>query len=367
MHRRTVLQILGAAAFGAGLPVTRVQASDASRQKLSIRLAGYDYDRVAGLVNADIDIPGCEYVFEVDNIGSLNADALGGPMRRDVTEIGLVPYLLAYTNENLMQHTLIPVFPLRVFRHKSIFIRPDRGINRPEDLRGKKVATPGFSSTSLTWIRGLMQDEYGISPRDISWVVAKKDSAGKDTGGASRFENILPEGLDITAGPEGVDESDLLVSGEVDALFHAAEPRAFIAGDPNCVRLFSDSKAAEQAYYQKRGIFPIMHVVAVRKDVAAANPWLPEAMFQAYSKAKQQVYDFQRNYAWFKTTQPWISQDLEITREIMGSNFYSYGLTDNNRKALDALLRYSHEQGLVRRKVTIEELFHPATLNLREA
>jgi 4,5-dihydroxyphthalate decarboxylase len=163
-----------------------------------------------------------------------------------------------------------------------------------------------------------------------------------------------------------MDESDLLVNGEVDALYHAAEPKAFINGDPNCVRLFPDSRKTEQEYFRKTGIFPIMHAVAIRKVVAEAHPELPEAVFRAYSAAKKQVYDFQRNHAWYKTTMPWISQELEETRGVMGDNFYSYGLTDNNRKTLDALFQYSYEQGLASRRLTIEELFHPSTLELIE-
>jgi 4,5-dihydroxyphthalate decarboxylase len=283
-----------------------------------------------------------------------------------VTEVGLSPYMLAYANDGLRNHTLIPVFPLRVFRHKSVFIRPDRGIEKPEDLRGKRIATPGYSSTSLTWIRGFMQHEYGVTPKDVEWVIATKDSAGKDSGGPSKQEQVLPEGLTMSRGPEGMDESDLLVEGEVDALFHAAEPKAFIQGNPNCVRLFADSRAAEQAYYKKTGILPIMHAVAVRNDVAEEHPWLLGAVFRAYSEAKQQVYDFQRKHAWYKITLPWISQELEATRAVMGDNFYSYGFTENNRKALNALFQYSHEQGLASRKLTIEELFHPSTLELVE-
>ena len=366
MDRRTALRFLGAAMLGTAVQTDYRRAFAASQEQLSLRLAGYDYDRVQGLIDGSIKIEGCKYEFEKSTIGGMNTDALGGPMTREVTEIGMVPYILAYANANLHNHTLIPVFPLRVFRHKSVFIRPDRGIKHPKDLHGKKIATPGYSSTSLTWIRGFMQHQYGVTPRDVQWVVAGKDSSGKDTGGASQFEQKFPKGLTLSKGPEGMDESDLLVSGEVDALFHAAEPRAFIQGDPNCVRLFPDSRKTEQEYYEKTGIFPIMHAVAIRNDVARAYPWLPEAIFRAYSEAKQKVYDFQRKHAWYKTTLPWISQELEETRLIMGDNFYSYGFTENNRKVLNALFQYSYEQGLAKRVLTIEELFHPSTLELIE-
>lgn len=367
MNRRTLLRSFGAATLGIAAHGGAIRASTSSREHLSIRIAGYDYDRVQGLIDGSVQIKGCDYDFELATIGGMNTDALGGPMTWEVTEIGLSPYMLAYANEGLHNHTLIPVFPLRVFRHKSVFIRPDRGINRPEDLRGKRVATPGFSSTSLTWIRGFMQHEYGVTPKEIEWVIATKDSSGKDSGGPSKQEQVLPDGLKLSRGPAGMDESDLLVSGEVDALFHAAEPKAFVEGNPNCVRLFTDSRATERAYFEKTGIFPIMHAVAIRKDVATQNPWLPKAVFEAYSRAKQQVYDYMRKHAWYKMTLPWISQELEETREVLGDNFYSYGLTPNNRKTLESLFQYSHEQGLASRVLTIEELFEPASLEFTES
>jgi 4,5-dihydroxyphthalate decarboxylase len=260
---------------------------------------------------------------------------------------------------------LIPVFPLRVFRHKSIFIRTDRGIVKPEDLRGKKIATPGYSSTSLAWIRGIMQDEYGVTPKDVHWVISSKDSAADASGGPSKQENVLPEGLSVTTGPAGLDESDLLESGEVDALYHAAVPRAFIEGHPKVARLFSDSRATERAYYEKTGIFPIMHAVAIRRDVLEQNPGLMKAVFTAYSEAKQLTYDYLSKAAWYKTSLPWVSQEAEETRSLMGKNFWPYGIAPN-RKALNALFRYAYEQDLCDRQLTIEELFHPSGLELTE-
>lgn len=366
MNRRSALKGLGATMLGMVARPGIGQLAAASSQSLPIRMAGYDYDRVQALMDGSVQLEGCELDFEVDTIGGMNTDALGGPVRREVTEIGMTPYILAFANEGLRNHTLIPVFPLRVFRHKSVFIRPDRGINRPEDLRGKKVATPGYSSTSLTWIRGIMQHEYGVRPGDVHWVLARKDSAGKASGGPSKQEQVLPEGLDFSQGSPGMDESDLLISGEVDALFHAAEPRAFTEGDPRCVRLFADSRKTEREYYAKTGIFPIMHAVAVRNDMVEQNPWLPKALFEAYSKAKQRTYDYLRKSAWYKTTLPWISQELEDTRDVMGDNFYAYGLSPNNRTTLEALFQYSYEQGLASRLLTVEELFHPSTMTLTE-
>jgi len=265
---------------------------------LRIKIAGYPFDRVKGLIDGRVAVEGCEAQFEVARIGEMNTHIFSGPRTRDVTEIGLLPFILAVANEGFNDYALIPVFPLRLFRHKSIFIRTDRGIAKPKDLRGRKIATPGYSSTSLTWIRGILQHEYGVMPEEIQWIVSSQDSSAKVSGGASTLENILPEGVSISTGPKGKDESDLLVDGDVDALFHAAEPRAYQEGHPKVARLFADSRDAEHSYFRKTGIFPIMHAVAVRKDVIQAHPWLPKALFDAYSKAKQLAYDDIRQNAW---------------------------------------------------------------------
>jgi 4,5-dihydroxyphthalate decarboxylase len=163
-----------------------------------------------------------------------------------------------------------------------------------------------------------------------------------------------------------MDESDLLEAGEVDALFHAAEPRAFIEGHPKIGRLFADSRATEQAYFKATGIFPIMHAVAVKTDVLEENPWLAEAVFDAYSRSKQLTYDFLVKSAWYKTSLPWVSQEVEDTRALMGDNYWTYGI-ESNRDALNALFRYSYEQGLAERQLEIEELFHPSGLKLTES
>ena len=347
-------------------PVAKSVTHAKKAVELPIDVAGYDYDRVRALIDGRVEIEGCNTRFEIASIGEMNTHAFSGPRTREVTEIGLHPFMLAYANDAFGAYTLIPVFPLRVFRHKSIFIRSDRGIENPEDLRGKKIATTGYSSTSLTWIRGILQDEYGVTPEDVQWVISSKDSAAKSSGGPSKQENVLPEGLSISMGSAGQDESDLLESGEVDALFHAAEPRAYIEGHPKVARLFPDSRATERAYFAKTGVFPIMHAVAIRKDVLEQNPWLAEAVFNAYSRAKQLTYDYLSKSAWYKTSLPWVTQEMEETRALMGKNYWPYGI-EPNRKALTALFRYSYDQGLSAREITIEELFHPSGLHLTES
>ena len=359
----------GATAIGAAsvLGVAGNASSQAAgtAQPLPITLAGYKYDRIAPLADGRVGIEGCDVTFEQDAIGNLNTHVFEGPRTREVTEIGLHPFMLAYANEGFRDYALLPIFPLRVFRHKSVFIRTDRGIKAPEDLRGKRIGTPGYSSTSLTWIRGLFEDEYGLTPSDVEWVLASGDSTASATGRVSKQESVLPKGVSITQGPAGLDESDLLVSGAVDALFHAVEPRAFVEGHPDVARLFPDPRAVEQDYFTRTGVFPIMHAVAIRRDVARKHPWLSQAVFDAYGQAKRMSYADMGQWRWLFDMLPWYGQELEDTRAVMGDNFYSYGLA-SNRKTLETLFRYSHQQGLASRELKIEELFEPASLSFSE-
>jgi len=366
ISRRDFLATAAAVGLLSLTGATKTWAEVSKTNKLELSMAGYDYDRVKALMDGSVEIENCNTSFEVSSVGEMNTHIFTGPQTRAVTEVGLHPFMLAYDNDGFKDYTLIPVFPLRTFRHKSIYIRTDRGIKKPEDLRGKRIATPGYSSSSLVWIRGIVQDEYGLTPKDVHWVIAANDSAGKVSGGPSKQENVVPKGLSTSIGPAGKDESDLLESGEVDALFHAAVPRAFTEGHPKVARLFPNSRATEQAYYSKTGIFPIMHVVAIKKDVVEKHPWLIEAVFNAYSQAKQSAYDYLTKSAWYKTTLPWVSQELEDTRALMGKNFWTYGLMESNRKTLDTFFRYSYDQGLCSRTLSVEELFHPSSLHLTE-
>ena len=151
--------------------------------------------------------------FATSKIGELNQHVFSGPQTRDVTEVGLIPYLLAFCNDGFRDYLPLPIFVLKVFRHKSIFVHTDRGIDKPEDLRGRKVATVGYSSSGLTWVRGILQDEYGVSPEEIKWVVTEKDSAAGQTGGVSKWEKLLPPNISVEKAPAGKDESDLLLEG----------------------------------------------------------------------------------------------------------------------------------------------------------
>ena len=362
--RRDVLCGLAAAMGAAGLDrVPSALAGPAG--PLPITVSGYRFDRTAALFDGRVEIEGCDTTFREDVIGNMNTHAFSGPATRTVTEIGLHPYILAYANDDFRAYVLLPVFVLRQFRHKSIFVRTDRGIERPEDLRGRRIGTPGYSSTSLTWIRGILEDEYGLKQTDVEWVISAGDSSADTAGNVSAQENYLPKGVTITTGPVGLDDSDLIERGEVDALFHAVEPRCYQEGSPLVRRLFPDHRRVEQDYFRRTGIFPIMHAVAVRRDVVAEHKWLPRAVFDGYVAAKAAAYRQMSRLGWATNMLPWFGQELEDTKALMGANFYPYGIAPN-RKALETLLRYSYTQGLAARALTVDELFEPSCLTCEE-
>ncbi|MFD2160126.1 ABC transporter substrate-binding protein [Rubritalea tangerina] len=362
MQRRNFLNIIGASSV---LTPLALQAASGKPSTKKLQLAGYDYDRLRMLSDKKAEITGYEYDYKLTSIGEANSNTFSGPQDYDVTEIGLHPYMLAYANDGFRGYSLLPIFPVRIFRHKSIFIRTDRGIDKPEDLKGKKIATPGFSSTSLTWIRGILQHEYNISMNDVEWIVAKTDSSADIAGKASAQERVIPKGLKFTEGSAGKDESQLLEDGDVDALLHAAEPRCYVQGHPKVARLFDNVRATESAYYKKTGIFPIMHAVAVRNSLVESDPSIIQSIFKAYSESKSAAQERLAKLGWVDSMLPWLGQEMEETYSLLGKDYWSYGI-EKNRKTLEALFAYSHEQGLCKKHLKIEDLFHPASLTLKE-
>lgn len=333
-------------------------------ETLSINIGGYDYDRIRAIMDGQVSMPEAEVDFEVSNIYELNRLAFGSEQKFEVTELGLIPYITRYINDDFRGYTLIPAFVSREFRHKNVFVHVDSGIEKPEDLIGKRVGTPGYGMSSHTWVRGFLLDEYGVKADDLNWIETTKSSDGGALN--SGFGNyFFGDDFPITRGPEGVDESELLLSGGCDALVTAITPKAFAEGDPRIRQLFPDVKETEQAYFSKTGMFPIMHVVAIRDDVLTENPWLAKAVFEMYSEAKTIAYKNLQSTTVNRVALPWAAEEFEKTRELMGTNYWSYGV-EANRKELESIMRYVFEQGLTERQIGFEEMFDPSTLSLEE-
>ena len=337
--------------------------SESVKNDLFISFAGYDYDRVSAIRDGKVSIDGADVNFEVSNIYSLNGSAFGPEKKYDVSEIGLIPFITRYINYDFRDYTLLPIFISRSFRHRNIYVHSESGIEKPEDLKGKRVGTPGYTSSSNTWIRGFLKDEYGVNADDFTWIEANKSSDGgaQKTGETYYFDDNFP----LEKGPEGLDESDLLLSGQCDALITAISPKAFLENNPQIRQLFPNSKEAEVDYFKKTGIFPIMHVIAIKNEVLEENPWLAKAVFDMYSEAKDIAYKNLETTTVVRTSLPWAKDEYEFTRDVMGENYWKYGI-EANRKELEAIMRYVYEQGLVKRQISFEELFASSSFNLKE-
>jgi len=363
LNRRETLKLSATAALGLLATSKGTASTEVTPPKINI--GGYAYDRVQAIKDGSASIEQADVSFHDSNIYSLNDSAFGPQKTYEVTELGLIPYVTKYINDGFRGYTLIPVFISRTFRHRNVYVHVDSGIEKPEDLRGRKVGTPGYGSSANTWVRGMLHDQYGIAAADMQWVEARKSSdvgtVSTANGGGSRYQ--LPENFPLIQGPPGVDESGLLLSGGCDALITPITPRAFMEGNPKIRQLFTPLKSAEQAYFRDTGLFPIMHVVAVRADTAREMPWLPAEIFRMYAEAKQAAYENLATTTVLRTSLPWVTEEYEETRRLMGDDYWRYGI-EANRKELEAVMRYTHEQGLVKKPGNFQDMFHPSTLDL---
>lgn len=245
----------------------------------------------------------------------------------------------------------IPVFPSRVFRHGYFFVNTTKGIRSGADLKGKRGGVPEYSMTAAVYMRGLMQDEFGVKPEDVEWVQGRADRLGRK----------LPPGVKLTQAPAGTELGDLLERGELDFLITANNPLSFRRGASNVARLFPDYAAEEKAYYKRTKIYPIMHTVVIRRDVYEAEPWVALNLYKALCRAKDVAYHLLMETGSPKASFAWLQPLLEEERAILGVDWFPYGV-EKNRPSIEALLRYTHEQGLVDRLQQPEELFAPSTL-----
>jgi 4,5-dihydroxyphthalate decarboxylase len=328
-----------------------------------LSLACWDYDRVKAILDGRVAVDGFALKPTVMTPTDIFARAFTeAPF--DVSELSLSSYMLQVAR-GACAYVAIPVFVSRAFRHGGVFVRADRGIRKPKDLEGRLVGVPEYQMTMAMWVRGILQDEYGVDFREIRWRTGGLAEPGRK----ERLALALPAAMDVR--PIGAADTldGLLVAGKLDAVVAPATPPSFAAGDTRVARLFADPAAAERAYYRKTGMFPIMHVIGLRRVIAEENPTLPAALFRAFVAARdmalrelQETAEASAN----RVTLPWFAAEWEATRALMGGRIWPYGVADNV-KELETACRYSAEQGLAQRRLAVAELFHPDTRDLADA
>ena len=321
--------------------------------KLALSVAIGDYDRNRPLIDGAVRIDGVDPVFMTLYPEEIFFRALR-THDFDICELSLSSFTVK-TAAGDNPYVGIPCFVSRAFRHTSIYVRTDR-IHEPKDLKGRKVGVPEYQLTANVWARAILQDDYGIAPADIRWVRGAIEHAG-------RIEKIsikLPPGVVLEDAPAGRTISDLIDKGEIDG-FIAPRPPYLARPNPNVGWLFPDPIAAAKDYFKRTGIFPIMHLVGIRRTLVDQHPWLPAAVMKAFEQSKAAALAHLSDTSATKVTLPFIEEQLVATRELRGEDFWPYGL-ESNRKTLDTFLRHHPAQGLSSRLVKPEELFHPSTL-----
>jgi 4,5-dihydroxyphthalate decarboxylase len=324
---------------------------------LELSLSVCDYDRTRAIFDGRAPIEGCD----VTAIALEPEESFHRAFRFqefDVTEISMSSYLMT-ASRGEAHYIAIPAFVSRLFRHSSLYVRTDRGIKTPADLKGRAIGVPEYQMTANVWVRGMLEEEYGVHPRDIKWRRGGLEEPGRE----ERSPMKTPPDVDLQSVPHDRTLSDMLEKGEIDGVIGARAPSCFLRGAPNVGRLFPDYPAVEEAYFRKTGLFPIMHAIGIRRSLAEKYPWVAVSVYKAFVRAKALCMHELGQIGHLATTLPWPVHEFDRVRTFMGEDFWPYGAHEN-KHALETLARYSFEQGLSARPVTLGEMFAKPTYDL---
>jgi 4,5-dihydroxyphthalate decarboxylase len=323
--------------------------------KLPLTLACGDYDRTRGLRWGLVEAEGIDLNYLCQPVEE-TFWRMARAKEYDVAEMSMGSYMIR-RSKGIDDLVAIPVFPSRMFRHGFYFVNTNSGIKKPEDLRGKRMSVPEYQITAAIWMRGILEHDHGVAPRDMRWF-----SGGLYEPGRIEKQHIsLPEGVVLESIPEGRTLSELIATGDVDALITARAPLTFRDGTNRVQRLFPNFRDVEREYYKRTKIFPIMHTVVIRREILEEHPWVAMNLYKAFCAAKDEfVRSFDDDSA-MRLMLPGMIADLEETRDTMGEDFWPYGL-EPNRHVLQTLVDYAMEQGLLERQLDLDGLFAHETL-----
>jgi 4,5-dihydroxyphthalate decarboxylase len=322
--------------------------------RLELSVATGDYDRTRAIVDGRVRIDGVDPVCML-----LSPEEMFFRAFRhrdfDVSELSLSSYCVTVANSD-PHYVAVPVFLSRAFRHTSIYIRTDRGIEKPADIAGRRIGIAEYQQTANVWVRGLLEQDFGVRQSDIVWVRGGMDTPGRP----EKLALDLPADVRIEAAPEGATLNAMLADGAIDGFIGPRAPRCFDEGHPDVARLFVDSIAAATDFFARTRIFPIMHVLGLRRSLAAEHPWLPGALLKAFTAAKDLATTALGDTSATKVTMPFVEDNLHHVRRFIGADYWSYGVADNEH-VLEAFCKMHHQQGLSSRRLRVDELFHPST------
>ncbi|TYB70290.1 ABC transporter substrate-binding protein [Nonomuraea sp. PA05] len=310
--------------------------------ELSLSFACWDYDRTRALREGRVKPEG----IELNQLTLPVEETFYRQLRHrefDVSEMSLSSYVLTL-NEPEPPFVALPVFPSRFFRHQSIYVNARSGVERPEDLAGKRVGVPEYQMTAAVWQRGILAEHHGLPVDAVTYWTGGLEQAGRE----EKLPLDLPEHLRVRPVPPGATLSEMLAAGELDALYSAAQPSCF-GREPAVRHLFPDFKRVEQDYFRRTRIFPIMHVVVVRRELYERHPWIARSLYKAFDESLRLALEDLLHRNALKVMLPWLHDHVRETLDVLGDGYWAYGL-EPNRHVLDRFAAYSHEQGLAARR-----------------
>jgi 4,5-dihydroxyphthalate decarboxylase len=317
--------------------------------KLKLTLASSDYDHVRDFTEGDVEAGGIEINFLRLPVEEMFFRFLEfGEF--DVSEVSSSLYTSGVSQGD-DRFVAIPVFPSRVFRQSSLYVRPDSPLKTAGDLVGKRCGIPEWGQSAAVYTRGWLQHDIGIALADIDWVQAGVNQPGR----VEKVDLNLPEGVKIERHSDST-LSEMLLAGDVDVLMTAHAPQLFEDGSPEIVRLFPNYREVEEAYYKKSGIRPIMHFYAIKREVFEAHPWVARNLYKAFEEAKNRSLRRTLEITASRLPFSWCTDEAEKARALFGDDFMPYGI-EPNRTTLEAFLQYSWEHGLSHRPLKPEDLF----------
>jgi 4,5-dihydroxyphthalate decarboxylase len=319
---------------------------------LALSIAVGDYDRNRPLLAGEVQIDGVSPIFMTLEPEEIFFRAFRHAAF-DICEMSLSSFTMK-TALGDAPYVGVPAFLSRAFRHTSIYIRTDRGIRRPQDLKGRRIGVPEYQVTAAVWVRAILAD-YGVEPSDMVWVRGGLEQAGRP----EKIALELPANIRVEDAPAGTTLSEMLAAGAIDGLVTPRAPSCY-GGAKNISWLFADPTAEAKAWYQRTRIFPIMHLLGIRRELAEAHPWLPQAALKAFTASKAMAVRKLADTSATKVTLPFVEEQVRSARELMGDDFWSYGMRENHH-VLEAFLDHHNRQGLSPRRLAVEELFHPST------
>jgi 4,5-dihydroxyphthalate decarboxylase len=316
-----------------------------------LTLACWDYDRTAPLADGRVTVEGADLTYLTLRVEETFLRMIAH-REFDAAEMSLSSYTMSKFRDDAF--VAVPAFPSRVFRHGSIYVSAKSGIREPKDLIGKRVGVPEYQMTAAVWIRGILADEYGVPVSSVSYFTGGEEHPGRTEKPGLK----LPSDIKIQPIPADRTLSQMLGTGEIDALYTAQAPSTYGNG---VRRLFEDYVSAEQDYYRRTKLFPIMHTIVLRRDLYERHRWVAVELYKAFVRAQAVAYENLLHTGVTKTMLPWSPSYSEATRALMGEDYWPYGL-EKNVTTLETFLRYHYEQGLSPRKLEPRDLFAPETL-----